>query len=453
MKTFIIITILVFHDQFCLKGGSGLKRVLFLVAFFAAVFLTIISYADSFEITTVKVGLFYEDSALDNLTLETDDAFSYGMFDGEFEILGSLEEKILNINALESTVVINETQNADGEIAIYSNDGIIKINSVSYRGGVILKAENSKLTVINFVGLDEYLYSVIGSEMPSNWDIEALKAQAVCARGFAVTNINKHLTKGFNLCATTNCQVYKGIVSETESTIKAVDDTKGELLMFEDAPAQTLFFSCSGGHTADVKNVWGSEIEYLRGVEDPYEDPETTPRHTWSAKVSNEDIKETLEALEVDIGEIKELKSETDNTGRVYKITIVGTDGEHVLKNSGTAGFFGSYGVLSNKYTVTPYGEDRKELYAKSFKEKKQLNAYHVIDANGEIKEISMPLTILSQKGKSTISQGTPSGYIFNGGGWGHGVGMSQYGAKGMAENGFTYDKILYHYYPGTYLK
>ena len=97
MKTFIIITILVFHDQFCLKGGSGLKRVLFIVAFFAAVFLTIISYADSFEITTVKVGLFYEDSALDNLTLETDDAFSYGMFDSEFEILGSLEEKILNI--------------------------------------------------------------------------------------------------------------------------------------------------------------------------------------------------------------------------------------------------------------------------------------------------------------------------------------------------------------------
>ena len=127
-------------------------------------------------------------------------------------------------------------------------------------------------------------------------------------------------------------------------------------------------------------------------------DPQRTHLNT---EYCNEDIKEALEALEVDIGEIKELKSETDNTGRVYKLTIVGTDGEHVLKNSGTAGFFGTYGVLSNKYTVTPYGEDRKELYAKSFKEKKQLNAYHVIDASGEIIEISMPFTILSQKGKS----------------------------------------------------
>lgn len=418
-----------------------------------ALFATTISYAGNSEITTVKVGLFYEESALENLTLETDDAFSYGMFDDEFEMLGSFEEKILNIKALDNTVVINETQNADGEISIYSNDGIIKINDVSYRGGVILKAENSKLTVINFVSLDEYLYSVIGSEMPSSWHIEALKAQAICARGFAVTNINKHSSKGFNLCATTNCQVYRGVASETESTIKAVNDTNGELLMFEDAPAQTLFFSCSGGHTADVKNVWGSEIKYLRGVADTYEDPETTPRHKWSAKVSNDDIKEALEALEIDIGDIKELKSETDNTGRVYKLTIVGTKGEHVLKNTGTAGFFGSYGVLSNKYSVTPYGEDRKELYAKSFKENKQIAGYHVIDASGEIIEISMPFTILSQKGKTTISQGTPSGYIFNGGGWGHGVGMSQYGAKGMADNGFTYDEILYHYYPGTYLK
>ena len=418
-----------------------------------ALFATTISYAGNSEITTVKVGLFYEESALENLTLETDDAFSYGMFDDEFEMLGSFEEKILNIKALDNTVVINETQNADGEISIYSNDGIIKINDVSYRGGVILKAESSKLTVINFVSLDEYLYSVIGSEMPSGWHIEALKAQAICARGFAVTNINKHSAKGFNLCATTNCQVYKGVVSETESTIKAVNDTNGELLMFDKAPAQTLFFSCSGGHTSDVKNIWGSEIEYLRGVEDTYEDPETTPRHKWSAKVSNDDIKEALEALEIDIGDIKELKSETDNTGRVYKLTIIGTCGEHVLKNTGTAGFFGSYGVLSNKYSVTPYGEDRKELYAKSFKENKQIAGYHVIDASGEIIEISMPFTILSQKGKTTISQGTPSGYIFNGGGWGHGVGMSQYGAKGMADNGFTYDEILYHYYPGTYLK
>lgn len=430
-----------------------MKKILFLCALFAVLFIHTVSYAEGDDKITLKVGLYYDDTALTALTLESDGGFNYGISEEESEAQDTLEENTLNITASENTIVINETHNADTQLAVYPKSGFIKINGAKYRGGVLLKVEASKITVINIIDLEEYLYGVIGSEMPSSWNIEALKAQAVCARSFAVANINKHASKGFNLCATTNCQVYKGVSAETESTVKAVDETSGKLLMYDGDVAETLFFSCSGGHTADVKNVWGSDIPYLRGVEDPYEDPDTTPRHSWSAKLSADDIKEALGKIEVNIGDITDVEAELDDSEHVCALTITGTEGTHTLKNLNVCSVFASYGVQSHKYTVTPYGSDSKELYAKSAKEESAVSTVYAVDASGKINKISLPMTVLSANGKSEMSSGTASGYIFNGGGWGHGVGMSQYGARGMAENGFTYDEILYHYYPGTYLE
>lgn len=430
-----------------------MKKLLFLCTFFAVLFGNTVSYAQNEDNITLKVGLYYDDTALESLTLEAEGGFNYGIFNDTFETQGTWEETVLNITVSKNTVIINESRNAENEIAIYPANEVLKINGSQYRGGVILRAVNSRITVINCVELEEYLYGVIGSEMPSSWNIEALKAQAVCARSFATTNINKHASSGFNLCATTNCQVYKGLSAETESTVRAIDETKSELLMYDDAVAETMFFSCSGGHTADVKNVWGSDIPYLRGVEDSYENPETTPKHSWSAKLSADDIKEALKKIEIDIGDITNVEAELDNSEHVYKLTITGTEGEHTLKNLNVCSVFASYGVQSHKYTVAPYGENTKELYAKSSKDTTPLSISYAVDSSGNTKKISLPLTVLSAGGKTEIKQGTASGYIFNGGGWGHGVGMSQYGAKGMAENGFTYEEILYHYYPGTYLK
>lgn len=431
-----------------------MKKLLFLCVILAVIFSYTVSYAESSEISTIKVGLYYDTSALESLTLEAENGFEYGVFTDNFESAGILEETALYINATENTIVINEALNAEEQIAIYPVSGFLKINGSSYRGGVLLKAVNSKITVINIINIEDYLYGVIGGEMSSSWNIEALKAQAVCARNFTITNINKHSSLGFNVCATTNCQVYKGVSAESESVIQAVNETNGNILMYEDTIAETLYYSCSGGYTADVKNVWGSDIPYLRGVEDPYEDSETTPRHSWSAKLSNAEIKEALEKAEIFIGDVSNLKAETDHTGRVYSLTITGTDGEYTLKNLSTASVFGSYGVLSNKYSITPYGNSMAELFLKSANKKtSQASEYYVIDGSGEIQKIDMPFSVLSSTILTKINPPSANGYLFNGGGWGHGVGMSQYGAKGMADSGFTYDVILDHYFPGTHLE
>lgn len=430
-----------------------MKKLLVILMTALTLFTNTISYAKQSDYSTVTVGLFYGETALDALTLSTSDGFLYGEFDDEFEEDDGFNENVLTITAEDTALKINDAVTFEREVSLLPNDGIISINSSKYRGGVILKAENSKITVINFLSLEEYLYGVIGSEMPSKWDIEALKAQAVCARSFAVTNSDKHLKEGFNLCPTTNCQVYRGIAAEDNSTIKAVDETEGELLMYDGKVAEALFFSSSGGHTADVKNVWGSEIPYLRGVEDTYE-AKDSPRHSWSATLSNEDIKEALKKIEIDIGDIKELKATTDKTGRTYNLEIIGTKGTHTLKRTGTASPFASYGVISNKFTVTPYGKDVKKFYALSSSGRAvEVPKLYAINLSEKVLDLTLPVTILSASGKTTVEEGAPSGYIFNGGGWGHGVGMSQYGAKGMAEAGYDYDEILAHYYPGTYLE
>jgi len=417
-----------------------------------------VSYAQYEEISTIKVGLYYGSTAQDTITLEADGGFNYGAFPGYFEHQGAFAETALSFSASDNILVANGVLSLGSEMALYPAAGYIRINGSAYRGGVLLRAEGAKITVINLVNIEEYLYGVVGNEMSASWNIEALKAQAVCARNFAMTNINKHASLGFNLCASTNCQVYRGLASEYDSVIRAVNETKGNLLMYNGSLAETLYFSCSGGHTANVKNVWGSDVPYLRGVEDPYENPSTTPRHSWSATLSSEDIKAALANSNIFIGDITGISTETDNTGRVYLLTVTGTMGSHTFKNSGTASPFSSYGVLSNKFSVTSDSSFQSaiKLFLKSGYQTVEASEYYVIDGTGSVQPAPMPFIAISANGKVSLNpfvSSAPSSYTFSGGGWGHGVGMSQYGAKGMADSGFTYSQILSHYYPGTYLE
>lgn len=414
------------------------------------------AYAADNKNDAVRVGLCYGSSAVSSVLIEGT-GLCFGYSDGEFVREGEWEDKEVTITALGADVLcVNSEIPVDvssKEFAMCPSEGYISVNGSAYRGYIILKPDSSNmLTVINCLSLEEYLYGVIGSEMPSSWHPEALKAQAVCARGFAISNMQKHASEGFNLCSTTNCQVYKGVSAETPSVIKAADETAGQVLMYDGSVAQTLFFSCSGGHTADVKNVWGSDIAYLRGVDDPYESGADAPLHSWSATLTNENIKQALADIEVDIGDITGLEPSIDDSQRVYELKITGTSGEYTLKRLNTCSVFASYGLRSNKYTITPYGTDTS-VYAISSSGIREIQQRYAVGSGGEVSLLTQNPAALSSAGKTTLAASSPRGYVFNGGGWGHGVGMSQYGAKGMAENGYTYDRILYHYYPGTYLE
>lgn len=428
-----------------------MKRIILTLLIFFALCIT--AQADE-QNSTVRVGLMYGSSAQSSVTV-SGSGMQYGTVTGAFAPSGSFQSDSVTLTVADANTLTDGTNVFDvssGTFALMPANGFFTLNGKQYRGCVLLKIQSDgNITVINCLTLDEYLYGVIGSEMPSAWNIEALKAQAVCARGFTLTNTNKHADYGFNVCATTNCQVYGGVAAETESTRRAVDETSGKALKYNGEYAQTVFFSCSGGHTADVRNVWGGDIPYLYGVDDPYESSEA-PKHTWAATLTNEDIRSALAKVNVDVGEILSLDAQTDASEHVYRLTVKGTGGEYTFKNLDTCSVFASYGLLSNKYTVSPYGGTSAQIYALSSAGTSAFDAKYALSSNGT-GTLGSGFSVLSSAGKTTVSPSAAKGYVFNGGGWGHGVGMSQYGAKGMADAGFTYDKILYHYYPGTNLE
>lgn len=436
-----------------------MKRILYTLIF-SLIFIfssTVCATAHPYDI--IKVGLYYGQNAKSTVTLNVSSGISYGYFDGmkhcETGILYGTQFTVSALSA--NSVLINGVQAVEtggSNLCIMPLEGNIVIEGKPYRGGALFtNASASTLCVMNIVGMEGYLYGVLGGEIPYTWNMEALKAQAVCARGFVVSNYNKHAAMGFNVCENTNCQVYTGISGEKPSLIEAVDSTAGEILMYNGQVASTLFYSSSGGYTANVKNVWGSSVPYLSGVPDPYESA-SSPRHSWSATLTNKEIEEIFAAKGADIGTLVSLTAKNDETGRAYELTAQGTKGSHTFTRQNTYSPFYSKGVLSQKYTLSPVSSEPVEIYALSSNNKVQITPSVAISAGKVLRPIDGgTVKTISSEGINHINPtGSASGYVFNGGGWGHGVGMSQYGAKGMAEAGFSYIDILGHYYPGTTL-
>src|SRR5439155_1171605 len=145
-----------------------------------------------------------------------------------------------------------------------------------YRGSIQVAVTGGKLRAINMVGLEQYLYGVVPSEMPYTWLPEALKAQAVAARSYALAT---RRTGAFDLYPDTRSQVYLGIEHEKPSTNSAVDATAGQVVLYQGEVAKTYFFSTSGGRTASAEDVWGKPVPYLVSVPDPYDS--ISPYHNW----------------------------------------------------------------------------------------------------------------------------------------------------------------------------
>lgn len=408
----------------------------------------------------IRVGLYYGTSAQSSCTINSESGF----------IIGTETDRIFNEEYTTESKTITITVSDDG-IASFDNqtydisdntrltffpigDNKISTFGNTYRGAIqILDAGNSKMTVINFIDADEYVYGVVGMEMSSSWHIEALKAQAVCARNYALSSLDKHKSNGFDLCTSTDCQVYSAGNAETESTIRAGKETEDKLLMYNDKLVNTLFFSCSGGYTANPKYVWGGEYPYLQAIEDPYESPDDASRYNWTKTYTTDEIKQRLESTGINIGDIVNIIATADEeSGYVYELNIVGTNGTHTYTKEKTRTWMGWDKLYSQRYTVTTVNNSNSELIAITSKGKSTVNEGVVISSNGTTSSFSYPLTIKTSKGNTTINQ-TASAFRFDGHGWGHGVGMSQYGAKAMAEKGFTYEEILEFYYTGAHLE
>lgn len=300
------------------------------------------------------------------------------------------------------------------------------------------RASNGNLSVINYVSTEDYVKGVIPYEMSADWNIEALKAQAVCARSYAMSE-TKHKADGFDLCATTHCQVYHGLNNATANSDAAVDGTKGIYATSNGKPVQLFYFSSDGGATEDAVNVWGGDYSYLVGKADPYETaavPES--KAVWSVTLTSAQVQSKIKAIDASFGTLANL-SVTKNTpvGNVLELTATDSSGKKVTISK--AACRSTFSLNSQRYTITPNGSDSS--------------------AGASAAPASIGAGILSgfQKAMSGTPLGNPSsttttGYTFKGTGWGHHVGMSQYGAKAMAEQGKNYADILNFYFTGITL-
>ena len=188
---------------------------------------------------------------------------------------------------------------------------LLKVNGKRYRNYIeIRRYSDSDLTLINILNIEQYLYGVVPAEIEADAPIEAIKAQAVAARTYTYRNLNRYEKWGFDLTDTVSSQVYNGYDAERATTNRAVDETKGKKMLYNGSLAHVYYFASSGGMTANVKEVWGSEIPYLVSVPDPYES-ETSRNYIWEKTLTAEEIKKILFISGVEIGDIVSVSAES----------------------------------------------------------------------------------------------------------------------------------------------
>ncbi|MFL5944096.1 MAG: SpoIID/LytB domain-containing protein [Gaiellaceae bacterium] len=210
-----------------------------------------------------------------------------------------------------------------------------------YRGSVQVDVVSGKLRAINFVALEQYLYGVVPSEMPYTWHPEALKAQAVVARSYALAT---RRAGAFDLYPDTRSQVYLGIEHEKPSTNAAVDATAGQVVLYEGEVAKTFFFSTSGGRTASAEDVWGEAVPYLVSVADPYDS--ISPHHTWGpVAYTGTQLAKRLKLK----GRVVDVQAALNGSGRVKTLTIVGASGNMTMNGAAVRT---RLGIRSTWFTV-----------------------------------------------------------------------------------------------------
>ncbi|WP_113676131.1 SpoIID/LytB domain-containing protein [Vallitalea guaymasensis] len=370
---------------------------------------------------------------------------------------------IMELSAGECLVMENTYQYP--QFSSMSNDedtNYIDLGDRQYRGRLEFgRYDESGITAINIVPMNYYLYSVLASEMSPSWPIEALKAQALAARNYAVYYMqkdSKYPNKPYVVCDKTNSQAYKGCSVEHPNTIIAVNETANKLIYYQGEVIQATFFSTSGGHTENSENVWNGTVPFMKGVPDIYEmQPAKKP---WIVELTSEEIKQRLANYSIDIGDITDVipMAYTDSK-RVIDLKIVGTQGEHIINKETIRIWLGLY---SRKFTLVKEDYSNKKMFnvmaAGSFVKVKNINNVYVATGSNSSRKLSVndeQLIVVSGHNIDSIPTiaGKKDTYIFVGQGYGHGVGMSQSGAKGMALEGFTYDEILKYYYKGVDIK
>lgn len=370
----------------------------------------------------------------------------------------------------------------DVDYGFGGTDETFTINGKQYRGYLRFAVNGTVMTAVNVVDLEEYLYGVIPAEMPVSYSEGALKAQTLAARTYAMTKLSAHKSSGYELCDTTNCQVYKGYSGENAKTNQVVDDTEGEIICYNGTPIEAVFSASTGGYTENSENVWNSVVPYLRAVPEVGE----YGNNTWEKTLTLSQLDSLLSSKSENIGSAQDIVITKISTGgRVQEVKIVGTSGSVTLTKENIRTYFsGACGSLPSKmFTINGKGGDPSsgsrtvQRQATTSSSTGSLTSSAVINGitaktEGTLSAMNgknLKLDGLSVSENTNSNQNTPvistgdyqiydvnistvenGTFVFEGSGNGHGVGLSQNGAQGMAQQGYSYEEIIKHYYTGV---
>lgn len=292
-----------------------------------------------------------------------------------------------------------------------------------YAGGLKFIVEGDRITAVNCIGMEDYLMSVISSEMKSSASIELLKAHAVISRSWLKARLKDHKAghEHFDVCADDHCQRYQGLTMAVgDDVCRAIDRTWGQVLEYGGDICDTRYSKCCGGRTELFSTCWEDvDLPYLQSVEDPFCDCEnssilsqvlndydlhTADFHDWTVQYTTDELSELVRTRTgIDFGTIVALEAvERGPSGRIKYLRITGTL--------------------------------REEVIGKELAIRKALSSSHLKSSAFEIEK-------------------SPDGFVLRGRGWGHGVGLCQIGAAAMAARGYDYRQILSHYYVGAEIK
>lgn len=442
-----------------MRSHNKIFRIIFLAMLL--VFMTIATVSAQSE-PVIRVGLWTNQA---NIIIGSETDFRIVDFNTK-AVLGDFKTKDkVSISAKNHELRINGSPVSSNNVEIIpqQHNSCIEVNRRSYKGRIHIHLTVAKtgLTVVNTLPLEQYLYGVIPAEMSPNWPVDAVKAQTIAARSFAYYNIyHAHNEDGFDVTAGTSSQVYEGWNDLAQKAGKIVDSTYGMVITYQGKVIPAYFCSSAGGYTENSENVWGNYLPYLRAVPDF---DHNSPASKWKKNMSADDISQALTRAGYTIGKLEAIElsrltpppvesEDRGVSGRVKQIRFIGHDGSVELTGEKLRNIFALKSTLFDIDVIVPAPKSIP---------------LEMTDSFGDRQYKKMPVSIPDYKTKPFFTDkenvrritGRDGEVVrINGFGWGHGLGMSQWGAKIMAEQAPKdaseyFQTILKHYYRGVQVK
>lgn len=329
---------------------------------------------------------------------------------GHYEIIDSVTKEILSsgynlkttVTRYRNAILLGRITSHAPRVFIKTNEsGAIFINGRRFRGNIeLVRKDNRLLSAVNYIELEDYIRGILYHEASHYWPMEALQAQAIVSRSYAVYQMQENKLKNYDVTSDIYSQVYGGKTSERGRTNKAVDATLGQVLTYKDKVVPAYFHAVCGAHTEDASLLWNTDIPPLKGL--PCNFCRDSPHFNWHYVLTLDEIEKNLVNAGLKISGIKDIViSGKDKSGRITDLNIVSGKKDLKISAKDFRSIVGPNIIRSTKFSVNVIKHDA----------------------------------------------------VFEGVGWGHGVGLCQWGAYFMAKQGYSTKQILKYYYPGTDVK